>query len=483
MRTLSAQSPPTPSRARNVPRVLATALLAAAMSVAATVVDESIDLAPGTSKTLAFPGEIGTAFIANPETADVEILDSRRVFVLGRAYGVTSLKVHDTDGALLGAYAVRVQVQSDYARTVAARLAGETGSIEVESVGGALFVSGTASSPAQAERVLRGVRAVSGETPVVDALALETPAQVNLEVLISEVSRNVTQQLGIDWSVDLNPFENPLRTWVTGTGVRLATGALGVDNVLEQNVRFFPVLPDGTVSPEPQFVNQVRELAVVQPVVPRGGDGSFVLSHTQEVNSSKYRASAFLEALAESGLAVVHARPNLTAVSGQPAEFFSGLEIPVPTITDRGTIGTEYRETGVSLTFTPTVLDRDHISLVVRPRIREIAAGGATIAGTIVPNINERSASTTVELGDGQSIAIAGLYRRSATGTEAGIPLLKDLPLWGALFRQTRETTNSVELIIVVTPRIVAPVGGTAVAALDAAPGTFARQLDNEFYY
>ena len=119
----------------------------------------------------------------------------------------------------------------------------------------------------------------------------------------------------------------------------------------------------------------------------------------------------------------------------------------------------------------------------MRPRIREIAAGGATIAGTIVPNVNERSASTTVELGDGQSIAIAGLYRRSATGTEAGIPLLKDIPLWGALFRQTRETTNSVELIIVVTPRIVAPVGGTAVAALDAAPGTFARQLDNEFYY
>ena len=222
---------------------------------------------------------------------------------------------------------------------------------------------------------------------------------------------------------------------------------------------------------------------MVQPVVPRGGDGSLVLSHTKEINSSKYRASAFLEALAESGLAVVHARPNLTAVSGQPAEFFSGLEIPVPTITDRGTIGTEYRETGVSLTFTPTVLDRDHISLVVRPRIREIAAGGATIAGTIVPNINERSASTTVELGDGESIAIAGLYRRSATGTEAGIPLLKDLPLWGALFRQTRETADSVELIIVVTPRIVAPVGGAAVAALDDAPGASARQLDNEFHY
>ena len=483
MRTLCTQYRRPPSRVGNAPRRrLATALLAAAMSVAATPADESIDLAPGTSKTLAFAGEIGTAFVANPETADVEVLDSQRVFVLGRAYGVTSLKVYDTDGGLLGAYAVRVQVQSDYARTVAARLAGDTGSIEVESVGGALFVSGTASSPAQAERVLRGVRAVAGETPVVDALALQTPAQVNLEVLISEVSRSVTQELGIDWSVDLNPFEDPLRTWVTGAGVRLATGALSVDDALVQNVQFFPVV-NGVVSSEPQFVNQVRELAVVEPIAPRGGDGSLVLSHTKVVNSGKYRASAFLEALAESGLAVVHARPNLTAVSGQPAEFFSGLEIPVPTITDRGTIGTEYRETGVSLTFTPTVLDRDHISLVVRPRIREIAAGGATIAGTIVPNVNERSASTTVELGDGESIAIAGLYRRSATGSEAGIPLLKDIPLWGALFRQTRETTDSVELIIVVTPRIVAPVGGAAVAALGAAPGASARQLDNEFYY
>ena len=483
MSTLCAQYRRPPAPAGNAPRrLLATALLAAAMSVAATPADESIDLAPGTSKTLAFAGEIGTAFVANPETADVEVLDSQRVFVLGRAYGVTSLKVYDTDGGLLGAYAVRVQVQSDYARTVAARLAGETGSIEVESVGGALFVSGTAASPAQAERVLRGVRAVAGETPVVDALALQTPAQVNLEVLISEVSRSVTQELGIDWSVDLNPFENPLRTWVTGAGVRLATGALSVDDALVQNVQFFPVV-NGVVSSEPQFVNQVRELAVIEPFAPRGGDGSLVLSHTKVVNSGKYRASAFLEALAESGLAVVHARPNLTAVSGQPAEFFSGLEIPVPTITDRGTIGTEYRETGVSLTFTPTVLDRDHISLVVRPRIREIAAGGATIAGTIVPNVNERSASTTVELGDGESIAIAGLYRRSATGSEAGIPLLKDIPLWGALFRQTRETTDSVELIIVVTPRIVAPVGGAAVAALGAAPGASARQLDNEFYY
>ena len=461
----------------------ALALLLAMPPAAEGADDVLIELAPGESQTLSFDADIGTAFVADPGMADVEVLDSRRVFVLGRGHGVTSLKVFGVEGALLGAYAVRVQVQSAYARTIAARLAGKADRIDVESIGDALFVSGTATDPSEAERVLRGIRAVSGETPVVDALALETPAQVNLEVLISEVSRNVTQQLGIDWSIDLNPFENPLRTWVTGTGVRLATGSLGVGDALEQVVEFYPVTEAGTVAEEPQFTNPVRELAVVQPFAPRGGDGSVVLSHTKEINSAKYRASAFLEALAENGLAVVHARPNLTAVSGQPAEFFSGLEIPVPTITDRGTIGTEYRQTGVSLTFTPTVLDRDHISLVVQPRIREIAAGGATIAGTIVPNINERSASTTVELGDGQSIAIAGLYRRSTTGTEAGVPLLKDIPVWGALFRQGRESDDSVELIIVVTPRIVAPVGMAVLAERRRGPADYARQLENEFYY
>ena len=230
------------------------------------------------------------------------------------------------------------------------------------------------------------------------------------------------------------------------------------------------------------FANETAELGVVNPL--RGGDGSLVLSHSELIQSEKYRATVFLEALAENGLAVVHARPNLTTVSGQPAEFFSGLEIPVPTITDRGTIGTEYRETGVSLKFTPTVLDSSQISLTVEPRIREIAAGGATIAGTIVPNINERSASTTVELGDGESIAIAGLYRRTTTGTNSGVPLLKDIPLWGALFRSSIEREQSVELIIVVTPRIVSAAPALAsTAGVAGLPGASARQLANEFYY
>ena len=462
--------------------ILAVCLTAAPAFAADAPTTDTIDLSPGTSRTLSFSADIGSAFVASPETADVEILDSRTLFLLGHQPGITSLKVHDVAGQLLGAYAVRVNTQSEYARIVVSRIAGDGAPINVDPVGDALFVSGTAKNPSQAEQVLRGIRAVSGDTPIVDAIGLDGPVQVNLEVLISEVSRDVTQTLGIDWSVDLNPFENPLRTWVTGTGARMGTGALQIANVLEQNVAFYPEVPDGQPPGEPQFVNQTRELAVVNP--DRGGDGGIVLSHSELFESDKYRATVFIEALAENGLAVVHARPNLTAVSGQPAEFFSGLEIPVPTITDRGTIGTEYRETGVSLRFTPTVLDDNQISLTVQPRIRELAAGGATIAGTAVPNINERSASTTVELGDGESIAIAGLYRRNTVSSQAGIPLLKDIPFWGALFRNTAERDQSAELIIVVTPRIVGPVPAAhVIAARESAPGASAQQLANEFFY
>ena len=435
----------------------------------------TIELAPGTSQVLRFGIDVDTAFVADPAIADINVLDARNLLVLGVATGITSVKVHGVDGELLGAYAVRVNVQSDHAETVIARVLGDGGEVVVDSVGEALFVSGRVKSPSQADQLLRGIEAVSN-APVVDALTLATPAQVNLDVLISEVSRNVTEELGIDWSLDLNPFMIPLRTWATGAGTRLGTGALQLANLYEQTVSWADPQTGETA-----FSNQVNELGVAMPAA-RAADGGIVLSHSEIVNRGEHRVTGFLEALAQNGLVVVHARPTLTAVSGEPADFFSGLQIPVPTVSNQGVVGTEYQQTGVGLTFTPTMLDSEQISLSVDARIREVAAGGATIAGAMVPNINERSASTTVELGDGESIAIAGLYRRNTTVSEGGIPMLKDLPLWGALFRSSRETDRSAELIIVVTARIVAAVPDFAVAARPDAAGS-ARQLANEFYY
>ena len=461
---------------------------------AAPTENESIFLLPGRSVTLSFENDIGTALIVDPDTADVEVLDIRNLAVLGYSPGITRLDVYDTNSALLGTYQVEVRTQqSEDAQAVVSRIVGEDADIRVDSIGDTLFVAGEAKSPSQAELVMRAVRSVAGETQVVDAVSLDSPVQVNLEAVISEVSRNVTRELGIDWSLDINPFAHPLRTMVSG--VRLGTGALQIADVYSQTLSFAPLLPENLPSGIGRLVEEATENAVqaeLQTQEPgvvrgtRGGDGGIVLAHYKDIHGAKYRASAFLEALAENGLAVVLARPNITAVSGQPAEFFSGVEIPVPTVAEGGTVGTEYRQTGVSLTFTPTVLDNDQISLTVQPRIREIASGGANIFGAFVPNINERSAATTVELGDGESIAIAGLYRRSTGSSTAGIPLLKDIPIWGGLFRNTRDTDRSVELIIVVTPRIVAAVGAQETAALGGVARSLAdgtQQLGNEFYY
>lgn len=437
-----------------------------------------LDLAPGVSTTLVVEQTIGTAFVADPETADVNVLDERTLFVLGRAPGVTTLRIHGIGGDLLAHYSIRVQLQTSYAEVIVERLAGKERDVEVVPVGNALFVSGQADDPAQAERLLRGIRAVAGDAPVIDALTLRNPAQVNLDVLISEVSRNVTRELGIDWSLDVNPFLHPLRTWATGTGVRLGSGAAQLANIYDQVVTFAGGA-NADADDGASATNEVSELGVLEPVRPAAG--GIVMAYRKEVNSGKYRTTTFLEALAENGLAVMHARPTLTTVSGQSAEFFSGLEIPVPTISDR-VVGTEYRQTGVSLSFTPTVLSDSQISLLVEPRIREVAPGGASIAGAIVPNINERSASTTVELGDGESIAIAGLYRRSSGSSEAGIPLLKDIPVWGALFRTERETDRSVELVIVVTPRIVAAVPASRTASASTQPES-SPQMREQFYF
>ena len=485
----------TPSPSRAVACVCAAIACCLGLAASAAPAEsQTISLLPGRSETLSYSTDIGTALVVDPDTADVEVLDARNLAVLGYAPGTTRLEVYDTGNSLLGTYNVEVRTQqSEDAQAVVSRIVGDQADIRVDSIGDTLFVAGEAKSPSQAELVMRAVRTVAGETQVVDAVSLDSPVQVNLEAVISEVSRNVTRELGIDWSLDINPFAHPLRTLVSG--VRLGTGALQIADVYSQTLSFAPLLPQdlppgiGRLVEEATANATQAELQTLEPGVARGtrgGDGGIVLAHYKDIHGAKYRASAFLEALAENGLAVVLARPNITAVSGQPAEFFSGVEIPVPTVAEGGTVGTEYRQTGVSLTFTPTVLDNDQISLTVQPRIREVAAGGANIFGAFVPNINERSAATTVELGDGESIAIAGLYRRTTGSSNTGIPLLKDIPVWGGLFRTTRDTDRSVELIIVVTPRIVAAVRAQDTAALGGVARSLADpagQLGNEFYY
>ena len=154
------------------------------------------------------------------------------------------------------------------------------------------------------------------------------------------------------------------------------------------------------------------------------------------------------------GLANVLARPNVTAVSGESASFFSGGEFPLPTGFEDGVLVFEYKKYGVLLDFVPTVVDAGRIVLTVRPEVSEPSRNQSVsvIAGVTVPVINVRRAETTVEVADGESIVIAGLFRNAANTIEAGLPGLKDLPLLGLLFGTTSIRSDELELIVIVTP-------------------------------
>ena len=183
-----------------------------------------------------------------------------------------------------------------------------------------------------------------------------------------------------------------------------------------------------------------------------------------------------VDALASAGLANVLARPNLTAISGETASFFSGGEFPLPVGFRDGVILFEYKKYGVLLDFVPTVVDPDRITLTVRPEVSETSDVESLVTvGTEIPVINVRRAETTVELGNGESIVIAGLFRSGSNTVESGFPGLKDLPVFGLLFRQDRVEASETELIVVVTANLVRTGAARSTAAAGPVPAT--RQI------
>ena len=171
---------------------------------------------------------------------------------------------------------------------------------------------------------------------------------------------------------------------------------------------------------------------------------------------SRTRVAGMIDALSRAGLANVLARPNVTAVSGEAASFFSGGEYPLPTGFDDGVIVFEYKKYGILLDFVPTVIDTGRIVLKVRPEVSEPSLNQAVrVVGVDIPVINVRRAETTVEVGDGESIVIAGLFRNASDTREAGVPGLKDIPGLGILFGSRSVQSEELELIVIVTARLV----------------------------
>jgi len=406
---------------------------------------QELVLSIGRGELINVPGQMTNVFVANEEVADVEIKSRRQVYVLARAGGETTVYASDAKGDIIWSANVRVGTNIGSVDQMLA-LAMPEAKIAVASMGvNTVLLTGTVASPEDAAEAERLVKAYLGaNSNVISRMRTATPLQVNLRVRIAEVSRSLIRALGLN-----------LTTIDGSSGFQFGIG---------QGTGFAPSFNPGTATgvgsavkvwvPDPNNPGQFIEQAgtVINPSslgTTLGGVGRFL----------GLDVAGALDLGEREGLVTTLSEPNLTALSGETAEFLAGGEFPIPLRQGLGAVSVEYKQYGVSLSYTPTVLSSGRISLRVRPEVSELSTAGAvTIDGMQIPGLTTRRAETTVELGSGQSFMIAGLMNNNAQNTIDKAPGLGDVPVLGNLFRSTDFRRGETELVIVVTPYLVKPI-------------------------
>ena len=392
---------------------------------------QTLTLESGNGRVLTLAGPAANVFVADPRVAEVRPASADTLFVFGVGAGRTTIAAMDTDGRPVAQFEVTVR-QSSFAATeaeqaVARLMPGSRVRVTPQARG--LLLTGSVASPADAARAVSILRGFAGEKDAIDnQLAVKSSIQVNLRVRIIEMSRSVTRALGVDWQ---------------------AVGSLGRFGVTAATTTGLGALSSAV--------------------------GRLTLG-TPDVN-------ALIDALAQDNLVRILAEPNLTVMSGQSGSFLAGGEFPVPVGQQNGSITIEFKKYGVTLGVVPTVLSDGRINLHVNPEVSQLTDQGAvrlTAANSSVsiPALTVRRAETSVELGSGQSFAIAGLLQDQSTQTSTGIPLLGEIPILGALFRSTSFQRQETELVIIVTPYVVAPVSDPASLATPADNFTYPTDLE-----
>src|SRR3546814_135048 len=356
-------------------------------------------------------------FIADPAIADIQVRSPSLLYIFGKGPGETSLYATDKAGAVVYSANVRVGNNFDQVRTML-RTAMPGEAIDVTALNGMTILTGTVHAPEDVEEAQRLVQAIVGDkVTVVNRLKTATPMQVSLHVKIAEVSRDLMKEIGV----------NLLAANNSGS-FRFGMGR--------------------------DFLNDSGQLLIREL-----GSTSFWSDRLLGLNFA-----AALDLLEQDGVVTTLAQPSLTALSGETASFLAGGEFPIPIQQSLGTTTIEYKQYGVGLAFTPTVLNDGRISMRVRPEVSELSdAGSVSFGGFTIPALATRRAETTVELGSGQSFVIGGLLKNVGNNSADKTPWLGDLPIIGTLFRSSRFRRQETELVIVVTPYLVKPVSASAI--------------------
>src|SRR2546421_6699106 len=363
--------------------------------------------------------DVKDVLVADPKIANAVIRSAQRAYIIGAAVGQTNVVFFDSEGQQVAAYDIAVKRDLNGVRA-ALKQSLPNSDIQIEGVGDGVMLSGTASSPIEAQQAGDlAARLAGGAHKVVNSISVRGRDQVTLKVTVPAVRRDIIKQMGIDLSASMNYGNTVVR-----------------------------------------FNNNNPFTANNSPLVP--GNGLFTSF------GSMPSVQATLRAMESAGVVRTLAEPNLTAISGESATFISGGEFPIPTgvtcqTTTSGVIGqcvqtVSYKKFGISLNFTPVVLTEGRISLRVMTEVSEVSnenslTGGA--GGTTIPSIKTRRAETTLEIPSGGSMAMAGLIQEQTKQAVNGLPGVDQLPVLGALFRSQDFVNNQTELMVLVTPYVV----------------------------
>lgn len=353
--------------------------------------------------------------IANPGIADISSLSDRSIYVLGKLPGMTTLTLLDAAGQLITNVEVRVAPDvAEFKERLRQILPGEQ--IEVRTANDGIVLSGTVSS---AQKLSQALELASRYAPdrVSNLMSVGGVQQVMLKVRFAEMNRSVSKSL--QSSLRASSGSGDVQVGV-GRGIGGPVGAAGQDAVGAVLIGF--------------------------------GIGST-------------EVGVLLEALENKGAVRFLAEPNLTALSGQEAKFLAGGEYPVPVAQDSDTISVEFKPFGVELNFVPTVIDGELINLQLSAAVSSLdTANGIDVGGIRIDAFTRRETSSTVEMRDGESFAIAGLLQDDFSDSVSQVPWLGDIPVLGALFRSSEFQRSQTELVIIVTPHLVQPTRGEALA-------------------
>lgn len=410
----------------------------------------SLTLAIGRGELVTLPGKMTDLFVANETIADVQVKSDNQLYVFGKAGGETTVYASNARGDVIWSANVRVGTNLDSIDQML-HLAMPEARIVTSTMNSTVLLTGTVGAPEDAAEAERLVKAFVGDkTNVISRLKMATPLQVSLHVKFAEVSRTLLRNI----STNLTSLDG------TG-GFKFGIGQGRNFSSYQTND---PNLPLGIGSSSQGWtIDPNTGLFVQKP----GSSVTPVTNGTTLAGQGKLFGLDLLGALdlAENvGLVTTLSEPNLTALSGETADFLAGGEFPIPFSSGLGTVSVEFKRYGVSLSYTPTVLANGRISLRVRPEVSELTSDGAVaLNGYSVPALTVRRAETTVELGSGQSFMIAGLLKNSNQNTIAKMPGAGDLPILGSLFRSTAYRKGETELVIVVTPYLVNPVDASQI--------------------